>query len=251
MQKELDRYKPQVSTLQNELEKAQALVSADKQELQDRIDGLHQVLAYLQIQSSAKAGFEIDADTAKLLDSLLPAVRDSLAGDEVATGGEARCLHDTKVSDALQVCSRQHPSSNAVTCRRCQMRDSGLCPDFIITVASLPQRTLMLQCRQHVVLCMQAEREEHAAAMQKLRDEYASERCKLQQQLNQLQQSKHDTDEHTTKLHKDVIELRSQLAQAVSENEWLWSDKVKPLQVLPASVTQCCHTGHMPVRKSQ
>ena len=105
VQKEVDRLKSLIKSLESDLEKTQALVTADKQDLQERITGLHKVLAYLQIQSSAKGAFEIDPETQKLLDSLLPALRDGLPLGEITVDSQTQCMQKALESDALQVIS--------------------------------------------------------------------------------------------------------------------------------------------------
>ena len=86
---------------------------------------------------------------------------------------------------------------------------------------------------------MQAEREQHAAAVQQLRDEFAGERSKLHAHLESLQQSKHHTDAKTSSLHQELMQVRQQLAQEISEKEWMWSDKLKPLQVCSCPERSC------------
>ena len=105
LQAELQWQKQHSESLQDALDNTRKLLSeTDKQELQQHVHNLQNLLLYLKMPgNSGKDRTERDIDDAKLLDGFMPSVRDSLGEDFLSRGVQAECLQQTLVADALQV----------------------------------------------------------------------------------------------------------------------------------------------------
>ena len=102
-------------------------------------------------------------------------------------------------------------------------------------------------CRKvrQVALTLQDEREKHTAKMDALRETHAAEMRRLTAEIDELHAQSGKLQQDSSEMHRANIRMHEELAQALTEREDVYRERVTPLQVRSLNASQAAHDRHV------
>ena len=94
------------------------------------------------------------------------------------------------------------------------------------------------------MLTLQDEREKHAAKMDALRETHAAEVRRLTAEIDELHAQSGKLQQDSSEMHRANIRMHEELAQALTEREDVYRERVTPLQVRSPTAAQAAHAQH-------
>lgn len=89
---------------------------------------------------------------------------------------------------------------------------------------------------------MQTEKAKHADTLKGVRETHARELSNLRAELNQQQEREREREDDSSRVHDELLAVRSELAQARADSERAYHDQLLPTQV---PIPYCCYGARL------